>query len=121
MAAPDDPWAEHGLLAESREAIGRFLLEQRQAIVEAGTSWVVQSSVDLRGRRPLEETQRLVERVVELHFAWLLHGELEPRRRFVEFVTSYRASAQFHMSTLLRGFSSFKKGVEVVEGELVDA
>jgi len=115
MAAPDyDPWAEHGLLAESRAAIGRFLVEQRAAIVDAGTSWVVQSSVDLRGSRPRDETRRLVERVVELHFAWLLHGELEPRRQFVEFVTSYRASAQFHISTLLRGFSSFKKGVEAL-------
>ncbi len=108
----DDPWADSGFSAETRAKIGRFLVEQREAIVEAGTSWVVRTAVDLQGRRPRSETEVLVARVVDLHIARLLHGDLEPRQRFVEFVTSFRASDQFHISTLLRGFQSFKKGVE---------
>lgn len=101
-----------GDLVENRIEINRFLLDQREAIIEAGTSWVVEAAVDLQGRRPRAETRELVALVVEFHLAELLRGDLEPRRRFIEFVTSYRASDEFQISTLLRGFLSFKKGVE---------
>jgi signal transduction histidine kinase/DNA-binding response OmpR family regulator len=82
-AREGDPWVEQGIDGETREVIARFLKDEREAIVEAGTSWVVRTALDLQGRRPREETRELVDRVVDLHLARLLHGQLEPRRRFV--------------------------------------
>ena len=107
-------WAEYGLGDASRAAIAGFLVARREAIVDAGTSWVVRTAIDLQGRRPHEETRALVSEVVDLYLAWLLHGDAAPRRRFVEFVTSYRASEQFHVSTLLRGFTAFRRGLEAI-------
>ena len=78
-AAPDDPWAAHAIGDASREAIARFLLEQRAAIVEAGTAWVVDTAVDLQGRRPRDETRALVARVVERHDLGVAPGVKPPR------------------------------------------
>ncbi len=110
-------WGEYGIGDEGRAAITSFLVARRAAIIDAGTSWVVRTAIDLQGRRPREETRALVAEVVDLHLAWLVRGELGPRRRFIEFVTTYRASEQFHVSTLLRGFTAFRRGLEGILDE----
>ncbi len=108
----DDPWQEHGIQAEFREEAMHFLAQRREDIIEAGTSWVVGTAVDLRGQRPRAETRKLVARLSSFHLAGLLDLPNESLAEFVEFVTSFRASDRFQISTLLRGFLSFKKGVE---------
>jgi rsbT co-antagonist protein RsbR len=85
-----------------------LLAEQRPAIVEAATDWVIGAAVDLRGQRPRHESLRLVERVVGFNEALILHGDARPLQEFIELVTSYRAASEFHLSTPLRGFVSFR-------------
>jgi len=99
---------------ESRQAFIDLLTRQRREIIEAGTDWVVAQAIDLRGARPREETRALVERVVAFHEALLVDGDDGPLSDFVESVTSLRASSEFHVSTLLKGFLSFRKALEKV-------
>jgi class 3 adenylate cyclase len=109
---------------ELREKLREFLARHEQSVVEYGTDWVIRQAVDLRGNRPREETQRLCAAVVEFSRALLLgqpSGESK-RAAFIDFVTTYRASRNFKVSTLLRGFLSFKKGlVRVLEEHPVAA
>lgn len=95
----------------------RMLLEHHQdALIEHGTDWVIHRSIDLRGSRPRDETRSLVAAVVEFNRDLLLGKAegLEKRDAFIDYVTSYRASQNFSISTLLRGFLSFKMGLRQV-------
>lgn len=92
----------------------RALLGAHQdEIVERGTDWVIAQSVDLRGARPRDETRRLVASVFEFNSELLLDTDSGAGKRdaFVDFVTSFRASRSFSISTLLRGFLSFREGL----------
>ena len=89
----------------------RFLKDHKQLIIQGGTDWVVNTSVDLRGSRPREETEGLVQRVVEAQIHWLQHGIGDRTLRFIDRVTSLRSRDGFHVSTLLRGFLSCNRGV----------
>lgn len=82
-------------------------------IVERGTDWVIARSVDLRGARPRDETRRLVASVFEFNSELLLGADSGAGKRdaFVDFVTSFRASRSFSISTLLRGFLAFREGL----------
>ncbi len=83
-------------------------------ITEAGTDWVIEVSPDLQGKRPRDETKRLVERVVAVNRAIVEKNDREPLSSFIEYVTSLRASLEFRVSTILRGFLSFKRGLAQV-------
>lgn len=91
-----------------------ILARRRDDIAERATDWVVGTSPDLQGKRPRAETKRLVERVIEVNVAVIEKGDREPLHAFVEYVTSLRASLEFRVSTLLRGFLSFKRGLSQV-------
>lgn len=111
-------------MEDPRERLREFITRHEQTIVAYGTDWVIRQAVDLRGNRPREETQRLVAAVVEFSVALLLGQPSGASKRadFIDFVTTYRASRNFKVSTLLRGFLSFKKGLaRVLEEHPVSA
>ncbi len=96
----------------SRNALEDLLARSRQELVEAATTWVIEESFDLRGARPRDETARLVERVLAVNEAWILQRDDRPLDAFIEHVTSLRAASEFRISTLLRGFASFRHALE---------
>lgn len=98
----------------SRGLLSALLERHRSEIVDRGTDWVREQAIDLGLRRPREETRKLVERVVTSQSAALLTGDESPIDEFIELVTSLRSSSEFHVSTLLRGLLSFRRGLEEV-------
>lgn len=100
--------------AASRELLSALLDQRRDEIVDRGTDWVRAKAIDLGARRPREETRRLVERVVSSQSTALLLGDMRPIDDFTELVTSLRSSSEFHVSTVLRGLLSFRRGLEEV-------
>ena len=94
-----------------RVALASILDRHRAAITDAATDWVIAQALDLRGQRPREETHRLVTRVVAWNEALLLHADDRPLNEFIQLVTTLRASSEFRVSTLLRGFVSFRKAL----------
>jgi len=94
------------------------LLERRgDDVLERATDWVVARSPDLQGKRPRDETRALVAQVIEANIAVLARGDRAPLHAFIAYVTSLRAESEFRVSTLLRGFRSFKRGLAVVIDE----
>ncbi len=96
----------------SRRALTEILDRHRDEIIDLATDWVREQAIDLGTKRPREETRRLVESVVATQATAVLDGDGAPLDEFVEFVTTFRASSQFHVSTLLRGLLSFRAGIE---------
>lgn len=105
---------ERALRPEVRSFLEEFLTTHREEIIDRGTDWIIDSAVDLRGRRPRSETRLLVEQEFGAYRDDLLLGDPSKRDAFIEFVTSFRAAAEFKISTLLRGFLGFKRGIEEV-------
>ena len=99
------------------DELAPLLQQYRAQIVERATDWVVAAAVDLQGKRPRAETQRLVERVVAWNEALLLHGDEAPLLAFIEFVTTFRAESEFRVSTLLKGFASFRMAMGMLLAE----
>lgn len=99
------------------DELAPLLQQYRAQIVERATDWVVAAAVDLQGKRPRVETQRLVERVVAWNEALLLHGDEAPLLAFIEFVTTFRAESEFRVSTLLKGFASFRMAMGMLLAE----
>jgi len=58
-----------------------------------------------------KETHALVEEVLNLNMEFILKGNIKRRDKFIKYVTSLRANQQFHISTLLRSFLSFRIGL----------
>ena len=85
-----------------------FLQDHHREVIERATDWVIAQARYLQGQRPREETRRLVEGVVRWNEALILRADSVPLAEFIGFVTAYRASSEFHISTLLRGFCSFR-------------
>lgn len=85
-----------------------YLRERREEVIERATDWVVAQSKDLGGKRPREETRKLVDGVVRWNEALILRSDAVPLAEFIGFVTAYRAASEFQISTLLRGFCSFR-------------
>ena len=98
----------------SRGLLSALLERHRAEIIDHGTDWVRAQAIDLGSRRPREETRKLVERVVASQSIALLTGDGGPIDEFIELVTSLRSSSEFHVSTLLRGLLSFRRGIEEV-------
>lgn len=97
--------------AAARALLASLLAQHGDAITDAATDWVVAQAVDLRGKRPREETHQLVSRVVDFNRALILDGDDRPLAAFIHHVTALRASSEFRPSTLLRGFVSFRMGL----------
>jgi rsbT co-antagonist protein RsbR len=98
----------------SRELLTAQLDQHRAEIIDRGTDWVREKAIDLGTQRPREETRRLVEQVVSSQSTALLLGDTRPLEAFIELVTSLRSSSEFHVSTVLRGLLSFRRGLEDV-------
>ncbi len=118
MTAPQDPEEPPvtgaPLREEARALLLSLLQEEREAIVNAGTDWIIRRSPDLQGRRPRDETVMLVQREFDAYRDLIVDGDPSRRDSFIEFTTTFRASSEFRISTLLRGFLCFKRGVEAV-------
>jgi rsbT co-antagonist protein RsbR len=96
------------MIEAARQFLDDFLREHREEVIDAATDWVVAQAKDLRGQRPRQETRRLVAGVVAWNEALILRRDSAPLTAFIEHVTTMRASSEFHISTLLRGFGSFR-------------
>ena len=108
--------------AEESSVLFNILTRRRDDIAQRGTDWVIATAPDLQGKRPRPETKRLVERVIEVNAAIIEQGDRQPLHTFIEYVTSFRASLEFRVSTILRGFLSFKRGLsQVLQEERVGA
>lgn len=92
----------------------RLLDAHADAIVDAGTAWVRESAAVDLGSRPYAETRALVAECGRAYAALLFDADGRPRDAFIERVTSLRSGQRFHVSTLLRGFLSFRRGLEQV-------
>lgn len=109
------------LADESRAVLAAILARRRTELVEMATDWVIAEAVDLKAQRPREETRRLVEQVISGNEAALLEGDLGPLRAFVDFVTSFRAASEFHVSTPLKGMLSFRHALgDILRKERAD-
>jgi signal transduction histidine kinase len=96
---------------ESLSTLRRLLDEHADEIVDEGTAWVrAESQADL-SERPYAETRGLVAQCLEFYEAHIFRGDTEPREQFIEVVTSNRSNLKFSVSTLLRGFLSFREAV----------
>jgi len=64
--------------------------------------------------RTQEKTLKLVQRVADANLAWLMEGDDQAMVSLIELVTSLHAAQGYQISTLLRCFLSFRKGMEQV-------
>lgn len=103
--------------AAARDAVLSIVACRRGELLERATDWVIGTAADLQGKRPREETRRLVDRVITTNVAVIESGDRAPLRDFIEHVTSLRAAHEFRVSTILRGFLSFARGLEEVMRE----
>lgn len=105
----------------ARQLLADVVSRHRDELVDSATDWVVGESIDLKMKRPRAETRKLVDRVIAAYEASLLRGDPAPMAAFIDFVTSLRASSEFHISTLLRGFLSFRRAVQdILKREALD-
>lgn len=107
-----------GVSPAAREALERLLAAHRPALQATATDWVTREAVDLRGRRPREETEQLVADCFAAWEAYLLRDDHRPLELFVARVVRLRGGLGFHISTPQRGLLSFKKAVRGRLGEL---
>jgi len=89
----------------------RLLAEHAEEIVDAGTAWVRAEAHDDLSPRPYAETRALVASTLRMYEAQIFSGDTGPRDEFIEAVTSKRSNLKFRVSTLLRGFVSFREGL----------
>jgi rsbT co-antagonist protein RsbR len=105
----------------SRRALTAIVAKHGPEIVDRATDWVRAESVDLGESAPREDTRQLVERVVATEVAALVDDDLGPLDEFVDYVTTFRARREFHVSTVLRGLLSFRSVLgPVLRRELAD-
>jgi anti-anti-sigma regulatory factor len=88
------------------------LARERAELIERATDVLFSESIDLTAGAPRAPTRALVELVIESNEAVLLAGDDEPLGALVVLATSFRSQSEFHVSTVLRGFRSFRRVVE---------
>jgi C4-dicarboxylate-specific signal transduction histidine kinase len=89
----------------------QLLAEHAEEIIDAGTAWVRAEAHEDLSPRPYAETRALVSSTLRMYQAQLLTGDTRARDEFIEVVTSNRSNLKFSVSTLLRGFVSFREGL----------
>lgn len=99
-------------LSEPAAKLLRDILADRGALVARAAEKVFRDSPDLAGKRSPLVTRMLVDRVFACSEAALLRGSQSEMEEFIDQVTGIRAEADFHVSTLMFGFRSFRDGVE---------
>ena len=96
---------------EALSTLRRLLDQHADEVVDEGTTWVrAESQADL-STRPYAETRALVAQCLNFYRAHIFDGDTGPRAAFIEVVTSNRSNLKFSVSTLLRGFMSFRVAV----------
>ncbi len=95
-----------------QELVKPFFQESRREVIDFATDWIFGQSVDLKGHRPREETRNIIVRMTSAYEAALLHNDFGPLADFVEMVATFRASTEFHPSTLLKGAVSVRRAIE---------
>jgi signal transduction histidine kinase len=99
---------------DALSTLRRLIEAHAETIIDVGTAWVREcAEVDLGGR-PYAETRGLISDSVGAYLVQLLRDDRGPRDAFIERVTSLRSGQRFHVSTLLRGFFAFRRGLEHV-------
>jgi signal transduction histidine kinase len=88
-----------------------LLAEHAEEIIDAGTAWVRAEAHDDLSPRPYAETRLLVASTLKMYQAQIFSGSTHARDEFIEVVTSNRSNLKFNVSTLLRGFVSFREGL----------
>ena len=88
-----------------------LLAEHAEEIIDAGTAWVRAEAHDDLSPRPYAETRLLVASTLNMYQAQIFSGSTRARDEFIEVVTSNRSNLKFIVSTLLRGFVSFREGL----------
>ncbi len=88
-----------------------LLAEHAEEIIDAGTAWVRAEAHDDLSPRPYAETRLLVASTLNMYQAQIFSGSTRARDEFIEVVTSNRSNLKFNVSTLLRGFVSFREGL----------
>lgn len=86
----------------------------RSEILRRAEDWVTSQSIDLRAPASRADTRRLVERLVAAYERALFEGDRTALEEFVAYVTTFRASSAFRVSTVLRGLLSFRAGLQEV-------
>jgi signal transduction histidine kinase len=89
----------------------QLLAEHAEEIIDAGTLWVRTEARDDLSPRPYAETRQLVASTLHMYQAHIFDGSTRARDEFIEVVTSNRSNLKFSVSTLLRGFVSFREGL----------
>jgi rsbT co-antagonist protein RsbR len=111
-----------GTRASTSSILLDILNRRRDDTIERATDWVIATAPDLQGKRPRAETRGLVQRVLDVNVAIIDKGDRQPLLTFIDYVTSARASLEFRVSTILRGFLSFKRGLsKVLQDEPIHA
>lgn len=100
-----------GPLEAPLHTLRRLLDEHADEIVDAGTTWVRSESPADLSPRPYSDTRGLVATTVHMYAAQIFAGDTGPRDEFIDAVTSNRSNLKFSVSTLLRGFVSFREGL----------
>ena len=99
-------------LSDAAAGLLRAVLQERQALVDRATDKVFFESPDLHGKRSRLVTRMLVDRVFGCSEGILLRGDEAELEVFIDQVTGIRAEADFHVSTLIFGFRSFRHAIE---------
>jgi len=88
-----------------------LLAEHADEIIDAGTAWVRSEAPNDLCSRPYAETRALVASTLHMYEAHIFSDDTRARDEFIEAVTSNRSNLKFSVSTLLRGFISFREGL----------
>ncbi len=99
-------------LSDAAAGLLGAVLKEREALVDRATDKVFFESSDLHGKRSRLVTRMLVDRVFGCSEGVLLRGEEAELDVFIDQVTGIRAEADFHVSTLIFGFRSFRHAIE---------
>lgn len=107
---PRGPARDEGALDDLHALVNAH----REEILQRAESWVADQSPDLREPARRSDTRRLVERLVGAYERALFEDDRSALDEFVAYVTTFRASSAFHVSTVLRGLLSFRAGLQGV-------
>ncbi len=97
---------------ENRIILLQILDKYKETIIGGACDWVYNEAVDLKGKRPREETLKLCAELYYSNREVLATGDYTRLNRFLEYVMEYRGKMGFRFSTNLKGCLSFKKALE---------
>ena len=83
----------------------------REDLEAHASRWTHESSADLSGPEPTEQTRRLIHGVFDSYLAALLDNDPGELTKFIGVVIELRGGMLFHVSTPQRGFYSFRRAV----------